>query len=1209
MVVRLDTNTNEYYEREPTTQAVHFFLSPGISLPYRKIMWKSKPATPLPTANSPSPIKTARVDSNNLGGVPTKIEGDYPGSRDDEDGTRTTGHSTSMMDMPLFMYHRVKGDLPRRPSTVGSSGLPFVKPCTCTIMGKVLLNESTFQVTNSTDSSEGTSATSNTPSATSNTFNIDHNLWRNSPIMLTAYGFQDGQIIVVDSQTGASISASISSHNQQFQVREGQRSSSRADTNANAESIVGLSFDASGTFLAAIDRGGACAIFEIKYSIEMRQSPGSSTNQTSSGMFSSLVSAFRGTTNSGSRNESGRNPLLQVPTLVAASVQTHRVKFPESFGVPTCIAIDPSYKRKREKSFLTGFSDGKLVLTKRGFVFQRRNDTVVYQSSSPDGIDQSGIQGLVWRGDLIAWADESGVRLMDTDQWVRIAHIDRPTGARPSLYPTIAQLVPSLVFETSRDLLVAWGDCLLSLRIICVSQPSQHTADPSPSLDHATGGNGNTAQLTRRRHVECTMAWELDCVATGAVPFDSKHVAVLGLVPRNEGDSSVNDVELQLISREDGSIVLVDLLPVTDVSKQSEMDSLVTHHSLLSSFSVSRMEDGIELYEEGGHDDSFDPLQGNIFARSSKKKFVDAHLRWNVEEVDFNRKLNEHTRIDDDPASDDDSIDSDDYSISMVGLERSTFLEHATAPIMTVCTKEDTFLVKVRDLDDAVSYALNHSRTSLALKYVLTSDQILRRHSVESLVDKYLLALLRMDEGGATADREQLSLRRMRKAASSMPLLLGGKPSRWEKWTRKMEDLPGALFVLRPHLPVRDPKLQQNIYTNYLVKMLDQLINIQKRQDDTSDYLDRAVLEAEQHCLCTIACWGVVSTLKELIRHFTKVERDGSTSSMLPVLKDGLEKRLHQTASCYLNFEVPSIEDRAVLSSENSALVLDDHSLFDVAFLETKLDGLLASVPSSDDSEGPSSVSRFALNAKAWVLMMQNRHDEGLGYLLEIGHLENLSGFNSLKDEALSYVNSASSDDTYRHEGYQYLLPFIEYKGLHEALFNPDFLPFTKKTHPMIALLRLVGLSPMQTFLLKHVVSPRSDFTPVLTPSRTGTMPLDAIAETFSDHPEFLLWFIDALFKYKKDIFVNFPSTTLPPKVISDLHSKGIDLYIQFSELFENSAIFMSEIDLYNQPQAETPLLAFLKVCIASAFRNFQFFEFSHKNRRSYHLVEYHEMT
>ena len=128
----------------------------------------------------------------------------------------------------------------------------------------------------------------------------------------------------------------------------------------------------------------------------------------------------------------------------------------------------------------------------------------------------------------------SGIRLFDTESLTRIAHIDRPTGARPSLYPTLSSLRPTLHFETNNYLLVAWGDCLMGLSIIDHSQrltasgegnasnqnESRTTDSTAPSSQQSLQQQQQQQPVVRRRTVECAMAWELDCVASGMNKFN-----------------------------------------------------------------------------------------------------------------------------------------------------------------------------------------------------------------------------------------------------------------------------------------------------------------------------------------------------------------------------------------------------------------------------------------------------------------------------------------------------------------------------------------------------------------------------------------------------------------------------------------------------------------------------------------------------------------
>jgi hypothetical protein len=86
----------------------------------------------------------------------------------------------------------------------------------------------------------------------------------------------------------------------------------------------------------------------------------------------------------------------------------------------------------------------------------------------------------------------------------------------------------------------------------------------------------------------------------------------------------------------------------------------------------------------------------------------------------------------------------------------------------------------------------------------------LRRYEIGDLVDYYLKAVLRLrpqveieSENSRSKAERSLSLRRMELAVKSMPHLLGDRIDKWGKWVKELESIPGTLFLLREHLPVR----------------------------------------------------------------------------------------------------------------------------------------------------------------------------------------------------------------------------------------------------------------------------------------------------------------------------------------------------------------------------------------------------------------------
>jgi len=96
---------------------------------------------------------------------------------------------------------------------------------------------------------------------------------------------------------------------------------------------------------------------------------------------------------------------------------------------PTCMALDPSYSRRKEHALIVGFDDGRLVLSKLqgaagmsgitsyfggggtsaagGGTFVKKVDSVLYQGMVATSLsgDQAGIEAVTWRGGLVAWAD------------------------------------------------------------------------------------------------------------------------------------------------------------------------------------------------------------------------------------------------------------------------------------------------------------------------------------------------------------------------------------------------------------------------------------------------------------------------------------------------------------------------------------------------------------------------------------------------------------------------------------------------------------------------------------------------------------------------------------------------------------------------------------------------------------------------------------
>ncbi|KAL5715636.1 Vacuolar protein sorting-associated protein 41 [Ranunculus cassubicifolius] len=107
------------------------------------------------------------------------------------------------------------------------------------------------------------------------------------------------------------------------------------------------------------------------------------------------------------------------------------------------IALDPDYSRKSSRRFAAGGLAGKLLLNAKGWL--RFSDQVLHSGEGP-------IHAVNWRTNLIAWANDAGVKVYDTANDQRITFIERPRGSpRPEL------LLPHLVWQDDSLLVIGWG--------------------------------------------------------------------------------------------------------------------------------------------------------------------------------------------------------------------------------------------------------------------------------------------------------------------------------------------------------------------------------------------------------------------------------------------------------------------------------------------------------------------------------------------------------------------------------------------------------------------------------------------------------------------------------------------------------------------------------------------------------------------------------
>ena len=366
---------------------------------------------------------------------------------------------------------------------------------------------------------------------------------------------------------------------------------------------------------------------------------------------------------------------------------------------------------------------------------------------------------------------------------------------------------PTLVFEQSDSLLIAWGDCLMNMTI---KEEVQRT-----NSDSILSQSGKVTKRT----VKCANAWQLDCVACGVVPMDSEHVAVLGLVPNpdsNDGATGGRLVELQVVCRSNGTIVQSDILPLIRPEGWSEAKDVTSEFVLTSSFATPRMEDSFEAEEEEYMNEEiadFDiqsmlnmDIGSSFLSSPTLNKFVNPHMKWDIASYKnvISSNFVPESQEDDEESSleSGNSEYSDDYTF-LFRPKKSSKANNTLlwkVPSMVITSPHDAVLVQTRDVDDSIEYARSYGNYGLALRRGLDHRQIIRRHNFETLIDEYFSAILFQSDA---ENSSLLTINRLKIAARATEILFGGKVKMWDHWVNEFAKIPGALFLLRPHLPTR----------------------------------------------------------------------------------------------------------------------------------------------------------------------------------------------------------------------------------------------------------------------------------------------------------------------------------------------------------------------------------------------------------------------
>jgi len=678
--------------------------------------------------------------------------------------------------------------------------------------------------------------------------------------------------------------------------------------------------------------------------------------------------------------------------------------------------------------------------------------------------------------------------------------------------------------------------------------------------------------------------------------MDSNHVVVFGIVQSSTVTEPV--VQLQIISRNMGTMVASNaipmLLPDTNGSWSSRPASVAASElHLLCSYTTARCDSKTELAESLGLASAADlPTfqYGSLLPTSSFSSMrtpIDMYQHWSLDRVLTSAEALVHP-----------------------DLKRKRVLEKRQGdplppillphpPILVLCAPSDVILGVTNDVDDAIAHAKTHGDAKLALLRGWNNLPLVKKFSLDYLVNEYLISLVK-----------QPSTTTLKLAAQSTEVLLRGNVDLWEKWICVFSKLPGGLYALREYIPVRDPMLFSTFYEMVLMKML---VEIEAQKGDS------VIEQAKDIFLQAMLAWGPISAITERIRLMRWRHSNKSACRRLAI---DMYRRRHQKAMGValedddhlvhlLSGEItPESVKRTkimvdagidyanehVWSKESTGRAFSPDSLFDMVNLASKLVPrmTLMYATKSDLSWNPTSMN-VVTEALAELSFMRGEYIDSLRlYLL----LSANSAAPRLDEKALKSVQKGSTH-TYRkslaNHPHEFVLAMIEHHNLFSALLDASFLPVigvrvgstkpasndvhaARALSPLVALIHLVGLDLASQYLIEHCVSSDGsslDRGPIH--GAQANLPLQMVAMQLSGRPKLLFWYLHQIFLHRPEVYVDLSHMAVPPKEILDLHRSHFDLHVKYHLKDGASRPTLIPSTAVIKKEAESPLLTFFE--------------------------------
>ncbi|CAN0916548.1 Vacuolar protein sorting-associated protein 41 homolog, partial [Linum grandiflorum] len=210
------------------------------------------------------------------------------------------------------------------------------------------------------------------------------------------------------------------------------------------------------------------------------------------------------------------------------------------------ISLDPEYSRKASKRFVAGGLAGQLYLNSKKWLGYR--DQVLHSGEGP-------IHAVKWRTNLIAWANDTGVKVYDAVNDQRITFIERPRGSpRPEL------LLPHLVWQGDTLLVIGWGTT------VKIASIKGHQFRDS---------NGTFSRtMSSRNQVDIVASFQTSYYISGIAPFGDSLVVLAYIHGEDESEKEFSST---IPSRQQVNAQRPEIRVVTWNNDELSTDALPVH--------------------------------------------------------------------------------------------------------------------------------------------------------------------------------------------------------------------------------------------------------------------------------------------------------------------------------------------------------------------------------------------------------------------------------------------------------------------------------------------------------------------------------------------------------------------------------------------------------------------------------------------------------